>query len=532
MPFDPKAYVQKLGYPEQQGASMPNGPAAKSQETQDGFDPKAYIAKVSGQPVPQPEDQPKTSAAQAGLEHFGQAASMGYLPQLQALAEPLTDKLYAAMEGKQAPENNKDYVQRRDENISRMNQEAKEHPYAALGGLLAGSVAGGAGVAGAMPSKIKQLSMLKQAALTGGAQGLIQNPGDTEGQLSGPQLEERAKGGAIGAAVGGAAEKLLGGIQQAPAALKEFAQTKAFKSSGAMLKDFRKAFSRDQVNELGQSMIDNKLIGAGMTFDSVAEKSAQIKQQTGKQIGEIYDRLSDLAQKNPDSIRNSFAIADPETVASDLTSAVRNSKVMPKLNAQAYRETMDKMIDQIASSGQTHDVRFLNDVIGEIDNKINWSKRTPEMSDLQQGLVAMRRTLRQKVNDIADRLGGTDEALSQQLKILNKQYGNMTEINRIAIDRTGREQANRLLSPSDYGTAGIGALIGSQFGSTPEERLKHAVMGAGLGVANKAARLYGNPLMVQAASKAGQALAPLSNVPNNPALVGAGAAGIANQQRR
>lgn len=521
MPFDPDQYLAKYGYQgDAQRASMP----------QSGFNPDSYLAKATGQAKQPPAENPSRQA-QTGLEYFGQAATGGYLPHLQAAAEPYTNKLFAALKGQKPPEEDQSYVQRRDENTKRLEDEFKEYPKTALAGMLAGSVASGAALGAGMPAATAKLGKLGQAALAGGVLGAAQNPGDTEGQMSGPQLADRAKGAGVGAAVGGVAEKVLGGLQSAPTKLSEYAQEKAFKSSGAMLKDFRQAFSRDNMNELGQFMIDNKLVKPGASFDSVAEGSNQIKQEAGKKIGAIYDRLGDAASKNPDGVLDSFAIADPKAVKADLTSAAYDPKVMPKLNAQHYRDTMDKMIDQIAT-GDTHDVRYLNDVIGEIDDKINWSKRVPEMADFQQGLVKVRQALRQKVNDIADRVGGNDANLSDELKQLNKTYGNATTINRIAEDRTGREAANRLLSPSDYGTGAIGALIGSQFGETPEERLKHAVMGAGLGLANKAARIYGNPLLTTGASKVGQALQPLSNVPNNPAIVGGAVGGAANQTRR
>lgn len=529
MPFNPDQYLAKKTGGEQQKAG--------------GFNPDTYLAKAAPQSTPQaPQEKPgildrasssiKDINPEAALQGFGQGAAMGYLPQLQAAAEPLTNKLFSALEGKPEPEL-PSYVERRDENIKALDETAKQSPGSFTTGLLGGAVTGAAAPGGLIGKAAPGLSAVKQAAVAGGVQGLLQNPGDTQGELSGPQLGERAQQAGFGALAGGASEKVLGGIAGAPQKLKEFAQEKAFKSSGAMLKDFRKAFARDRVNELGQSMIDNGLVKPGMTFDHVAEKATALKKVAGKQIGSIYDKLSDLASRAPEKLSDAFAIADPSTIAAELTAVTRSSKVMPKLNSQAYREQMDRYVESVASSGQLHDVRYLNDVIGELDSKINYAKRVPEMSDLQQGLLAMRQYLRNKVNDIADRVGATtgDRALSQQLKELNRQYGNMSEISRIAQDRTGREAANRLLSPSDYGTSAIGALIGSQFGETPEERLKHAVLGAGLGFANKGARKYGNPVLVQGANKLGAAAGKLAPLQENPAVVGAAASGIANQRR-
>lgn len=519
MPFDPDKYLAKVSGASNgaQGASVPTA----------GFDPSAYLAKATGQ---QPAEA--TSPYQAGLESFGNATSLGYLPSMQAKAEPYTDQLFAAIEGKEAPEDNSTYVQRRDENIARQAEQSRQHPYASLGGLLAGSVVGGGLVGSAIP--VAAGGNLARAAIGGGLLGVAQNPGDVRGELSGPQVKERLEGGAIGAAAGTIGEKLISAVQGAPAALKNLAQTKAAKSAGMMLGDYRKAFARggtDRVNELGEEMLQSGLSAPGSTFQTVAEKSKQLKKEVGAQIGELYDRLASSASANRDSLINSFSIADPQTVRSELIAATRSPRVMPHIGAESYRNSMDGIINDIAK-GPTHDARYLNDLIGELDGRINWSKQVPEMNDQMAGLVAIRNTLRQKVVDLADRLGAQDEALGMQLKMLNKRYGNLSDISRISQDQVGRQEANRFLSPSDYGSAAIGAMLGGSFGENPEQRIQHAVLGAGLGLANKGMRKYANPIIATGANKTAQALKPLANIKTNPAAVGAATAAGVNQFRK
>lgn len=516
MAFDPDKFLQKY----------------ETTQSPQGFDPDAFLTKY--EPQPEAPGQP----GMAALEGVGQGAAFGYLPQLQALAEPATNKLFAALEGKPEPEL-PGYTQRRDENIRRQALLAEQNPAAYTVGLIGGTVAGGAGLTKALPKGIQALSAGKQAASVGAIQGAIQNPGDIQGEIQPLQAGERLAGAGLGGAVGGVAQKVLGAASQAAPKLKEFAQTKAFKSSGAMLKDFRKAFAKDRVNDLGQTMLDQKLVGPGMSYDDVAVRSAGLKDKVGKQIGDFYDSIGALIDKDPALIEK-LSGAQPQVVQSQLLAAVSDPKVMPKIGQGKYLESMNQIIDEISASDKLHDVRYLNDIIGEIDSRINWSKRVPELSDQQQGLLALRRTLRNKVNEISDAVSefaGGSKA-SENLKKANKLYGDLSEINKIAQDRVARESANRLFSPSDYAAGLGGAVVGASQGEGVEGKLKGAAMGAGLGVANKFARLYANPILASGAAKAGQAIERsgmqqvLQNAASQPAVTGSVAGGAVVQTKK
>lgn len=204
--FDPAAFLEKVE------------PAKKS-----GFDPAAFLDKVEVKKQ-KPEQYGK---AQTALEHGANAASLGYLPQMQAMAQkPIYGALNKLTGQNVEPD---DYTKARDINIERLKGEQEENPKTAFGSQVAGSVIGAAAtpIPGIGASK-GLLGALGRGASAGAAQGALQNPGDTKGEVNPLQLEERysnaKKGAAIGGAVGGVAGvagEALGALERAPEILKK-----------------------------------------------------------------------------------------------------------------------------------------------------------------------------------------------------------------------------------------------------------------------------------------------------------------------
>src|SRR5690242_14007244 len=100
---------------------------------------------------------PKTSAGMSALEHFGNAASGGYLPQMQALASQLIpdpnadlDRALAA-KGVKIQQPKSTYLSERDAAIRRLQQEEEEHPYASAAGSVGGAIAGSSALSGITP---------------------------------------------------------------------------------------------------------------------------------------------------------------------------------------------------------------------------------------------------------------------------------------------------------------------------------------------------------------------------------------------
>lgn len=195
MAFDPDKFIQEAGL---------------EQQTSD-FDPDEFI-KQAGSQINIPTS---TGAIESAISKFGQGASFGYLPQIQAATEPVIQKamgLFLPNDPKgfnvqEAPAPT--YTERRDEAIRQQEIMSKEHPYASLAGEIGGSLAGGIATGGAIGKALgigargaTYAKRAGQAALTGGAVGLIRNPGDREGETSLIQPVERLKNLATDAATG------------------------------------------------------------------------------------------------------------------------------------------------------------------------------------------------------------------------------------------------------------------------------------------------------------------------------------------
>ena len=494
------------------------------------FDPSKAFESVKpefdpNQPFMQGLEDQNARTGQAAVEGFGQGVAMGYLPQLQAVGGLLTpdpgksvdEKLSA--EGFNIVQPKDTYLSLRDENIQRQKHLQEESPGAYIGGQLAGAVStapamGKAllrapGMAAAPKGAIAGLlTRTGQAAAGGAVQAGIQNPGDTEGVVA-PDLQmdqrlENAKSGAkLGALTQFGGEAVLKGAQKlsgSAGAMTDWAKNKAFKSSGAMLKDFRKAFGKGKVNELGQEMLDAGMVKPGSTFEDVAQKSVELKSQVGERIGQIYDKINSVG---------TFTV-DSKKMYSTLVDAVSDPAVRPKLNVQAYDDAMDKIITDIYKKGQSlSDVRVLNDLIGEVDDLINHSKRMNDLPVVQQGYMRIRQALRSQLNDLAEAVGNLsgDKGLKSELLGLNRRYGNLSEISAIAKDRVARESANRMFGLTDT-IAGVGGLVGGgALEGVKEGDLgkvgKGLMIGAGAALANKAGRSYGVPLLAQGAYKTG-----------------------------
>lgn len=139
------------------------------------------------------------------VEHFANGAMLGYLPQVQAATQkPMFAVLNAATGQNVEPDR---YVDARDANIKRLEEQARLHPAEAAGAELAGMAANSMVMPAPMPKFLngtgKGVKGLMRAAgkgaVYGAEYGAVANPGDVEGEIAPVQLGER-----IGKSVEGA----------------------------------------------------------------------------------------------------------------------------------------------------------------------------------------------------------------------------------------------------------------------------------------------------------------------------------------
>lgn len=485
------------------------------------------IDKLVAEKMQGKQDNGNDRPLQAALSGFGQGASFGYLPQLQAATEKGVDYLFGdntdeklrsqGFEIAQDPS----YVETRDQYIKDTESLQASNPKSFIAGNIGGSIATGIATGGGVSALTKGTqaaslgSRIATAAKTGAVVGAVRNPGDTEGELNPIQLEERAinavQDAFTGVAIQGAGE-IIGNtakaVKNSPKVLKAWSQVKSYKASGAMLKDFRKSFGNRKVSEIGQTMIDKKIVSVGDDVADIAKKADIARQDVGNSISKIYDGADDV-----------LSTVDPKTLNPDQLRAITSSEVDLGNFANAYKADLlkrfkglsgsstvvsriSKELDDIAVNGKVS-LKKLQEVRRSIDEQINFSKSTQELKGVQEELLGMRN----KLQDIAkqrllavDKITGGKSA--RELVKANKEYSNLAEITKIANDRVARDSSNAAFGLRERISGGAGAVVGGMIGGIPGA----AVGGVVGSITTKIARNYGTPFVAIASNRVARAL--------------------------
>ncbi len=206
----------------------------------------ALANKKSQTVQPQKEvASPQYNQAEAAQLALSKGATLGYSPQIGAASQLLVQKAleqtpqdyvgnqvgdytdigapetFTDKKGNEFPVSRPEqsYVQWRDEILRAQNQAKEQNPWTSAAAELTGAAGLGLGVgkvaqALGMASEAAQSaglgSRLLSAGASGATYGAIQNPGDTEGEISPLQLKERAINAGTGAATGVA---IQGGLE-------------------------------------------------------------------------------------------------------------------------------------------------------------------------------------------------------------------------------------------------------------------------------------------------------------------------------
>lgn len=180
---------------------MPDFKSYLKEVQQPQTDFKSYLAEL------QPQEPSLGTKLEAGVQGLGDSLSLGYLPQLQALASEViqphgllanpSDIQNEELEkqGFTVSEPEPDYISRRDAMLERQNRLQQQAPDAFQTGEIAGAVA-------SAPLVGKAAGRLGLIA-AGGLEGGLRNPGDQVGEISDLQLTERLPNALTGGALGG-----------------------------------------------------------------------------------------------------------------------------------------------------------------------------------------------------------------------------------------------------------------------------------------------------------------------------------------
>lgn len=478
---------------------------SKPDKPQGGDEIDSILGKYSVAPAV------KDGAGMAFLEHYGNTATAGYLPHIQAGVEQLLPDPNADLDAKLAAEGfsvtqpEQSYVASRDANIERLKLQAQQHPDAALAGDITGAIANALITSKILPGASAETASAKigQAAKVGAITGAVANPGDVKGEISSGQLGERLTNAGIGAGVGavtqGAFEvggKIVDKVKNLPSSFREYAEEKAFKSTGAMLRDYRKAYGEERINEIGRVMLDRGLLKPGYSFDDIVEAATKLKATEGENIGAMLKELATI--ESGKGLQKATREQLGDAVKGDLT----QPSSLP--GVEDDNQIIGQLVDRFKSAegGKDLGVTDLQALKEQIGDLINW-KRIPG-SDVPVKEKFYRSLYDKVKNELENRAESISKDVGLKAYTGSKSaYRAASDIEKISADRSLRESANRFLSPTDYLTGGMGAAAGFASGDDIEGRLKNAAIGGSLALANKAARLYGNPIVAHTADKIG-----------------------------
>jgi len=410
----------------------------------------------------------------------------------------------------------------------------------------AGRIAEGLGISGrAAAGALRAPEMLSKAATAlaegkglgwaagrtalSGAQGTAMSAMEgPEGESVSDKIERAKSGGKLAAGIQVAAESLpvvgktLGRL---PGKLSKWAEERAFKASGAMLKDYRKAHGNDRIQAIGRYMLDNGLVKPGMSVDDIAEAAGNLEGKHGKELGNILNQLDDaeIAMKaGGQSVGSSR-----DEIAKKLESDLIRPQNLPGVNDE--NKVLQELIDEFrsGSSGEKLGILDSQDMKEAIGKQINWKRLLdadiPVKEQFYRRLyTALKEAQESQAGQVAEKTGQANYVATKSA------YQNDKDLKKISEDQALRQKANRFFSPSDWGSAATGAMVGAASGDDIESKLKNAAVGATLGGVNKLRRKYGTPLVSQGLDVAGMALSkPMARVARSTAPLAESGSGIA-----
>ncbi len=415
------------------------------------------------------------------LKTAANTAALGYEPQVEGLL-------------KSGSVSSPEYIQARDKASSEL-----ENAPAAIKGM---GTAIGMIPSLAIPNPNFATSVagkIAQAAGVGGLLSAVSNPGDVAGKLdpiqAGQRVENAAKGAAFSGSLAGAAEAI-------PAVTKKldiFANKKALKQSGLMLKDLRALDQTGQLEYAGKTLLDHGVLTPGATVEDIANRTGKKIEEIGSRIGSVESALD---EKFPQLVASPVgqSLPNPTKMATDI-----ENQILPQLDSVAlkkYKPQIMSYVEDLKSMGnQPIPFSEAKKELAGFDKLLNWDK---EQDVGKQLAKQVRGVINKNIEDGVDAVGkATDFPLYENWKKDKTDFGIMKKINEIANDKEFRKAANNTPSLTDYGMGIGGAMVAAAGGHSD---LSTVLAGLGVGAANHLAKKYGNAAMSVGADRISSAL--------------------------
>jgi hypothetical protein len=449
------------------------------------------------------KEQPPRKA-EAALQGLGQASTLGYLPNIQAAAQKVTDPLFSAITGSEVePES---YIEARDDATKRDAGLLKQHPGAYMAGQAAGTLltpTPGLGLATKGASILKG-GLATKAALQGAIGSALYNPGEVEGEISGLQLGDRAKQGFAGAVMGGGISKAGQALGSLAPKLKQASNFLTTSAMGAQKGDFKRLLRKEELDEVAEFARKTGIVKLGNNVDDVVARSKEILQDAGPKIKQIYTQTQAIVN-NPKFLKNlkpadAKALLDSELMPKKIAKELGDELVKEWTGKAGGKQVLGRVLgelDQLKQLGKVTDVDELLKFRRSVDDLINYDKAMRDMPGAQEALVNVRRFIQNKIDNrinTLDKIVGGDSL--KQLKVLNNTYKNASTIQKISEAAKAGDNAKMLFGITErqaaLGGAGLGAMSAMADGQVDENDLMTPIAyGLLTGAGSKLGRRYG-----------------------------------------
>ena len=450
-------------------------------------------------------DDEQPGAWQAAGEGALQGATLGFEDEIEGGVKALAKKAFHTTEKSLVDQ----YREDRDHARERAARAQAAHPMA----FGAGQIGGGVLTAALAPELGLGRGILGAAragAVYGAAGGLGDSQADlTKGDVQGA-VADTLHGAAAGAATGGA---LGAAAEAAPAIgrkLGEAGNNLAARTLKGTAHDYRKLGPGGPA-ELGEWLLDKGAVKFGSSPEAVAERVADLKASTGKNLG---DAISDLDASGAPGVSR-FGLATDLLDAADQAAqrGPGTKSLVNRLRQAAADIANEPGPDRLDFAKAEQWKRAYQD-------EVNYGRKNPGAGARGDQEVAS--TVRQGVEDAAERQVSPD--LSDAFLAAKKESSMAKKAAGITEEAEGRRQAANVISPSAQGVQ-IGGTIAALASGHPAAAIPAMLSG----VAYQAAKRRGPAALAVAARGTGDLLKKI--VVSNPGALGKYGAVLANAYR-
>lgn len=233
--------------------------------------------------------------------------------------------------------------------------------------------------------------------------------------------------------------------------------------------------------ELGQSEGAGKALSRlGNYLDEVAARHGDIPNDTAlknyrNEVAEYLPKFR-IFLKEKGNYQKAFGRAADDLnqpvldgMSDDLQRGVQKAGEAPSIGGPSGQTQMVFRPEAPARPVRPQEVRNpmsprqTNEVKSALDDTINYSRNPLSKEPVtEKAFVAARRQVAKQVDEAIESLGG--DKLLKDLKLANKDYGNATQVARMATDRLSRNNTNRMFGLTDYITGGAATTYGAVTG--------------------------------------------------------------------